>query len=322
MIDISIVIVNWNAKKFLEDCLISIYANKMDFKFEIFVVDNGSTDGSIELIRKKFPEVILIENKENLGFAKANNIGIKRAKGKYVCLINSDIVVKKGCFFELYNYMENSLKIGMTGPQLLNSDLTIQPSCKKLPTLWNNITRTFFLHRLFPNSPLFGAEEMTYFNHEVLVKVEALAGAFLMVRRNAIGQVGLLDEDFFIYSEDIDWSKRFWKNNWDIIFNPNAQAIHHDGGSSKRAPLRFYLEMIRAKLHYWRKHHNLVAIIIIHFILIFQHLIRVYLNSMIYIFYIHQHQENYQNIKQHMAAISLILRSLMHSKSISNIAQK
>ena len=309
MIDLSIIIVNWNTKKLLQDCLTSIYKDTKKFNIEIFVIDNGSTDGSINLINEKFPQVILIENKVNLGFAKANNVGITKSKGKYVCLVNSDIVVKSGCFSNLYNYMEEFLDIGIIGPQLLNSDFTIQASCKKLPTLWNNITRTFFLHRLFPQSSLFGTEEMTYFNHESMIKVEALAGAFLMVRKEALNQVGALDEDFFIYSEDIDWSKRFCDHNWDVVFNPMAQAIHRDGGSSKRAPVRFYLEMIKAKLHYWRKHRGLSSRILIHVIMLIQHVTRICLYSIFYVMNLRKSEEKYEEINRHIKAIGLIINN-------------
>ena len=305
-IDISIVIVNWNAKSLLRDCLKSIYETTKPFSIEILVIDNGSTDGSIKMIKSHFPHVKLIENENNLGFAKANNIGINKCRGKYVCLVNSDIVVRKRCFENLFNYMGEHLDVGMSGPQLLNTDLTIQVSCKQFPSLWNNVSRTFFLHRLFPKSSLFGAEEMSYFNHKSILNVDALAGAFLMVRNDTLKHVGVLDEDFFIYSEDIDWCKRFSDNGWEIIFYPKANAIHHDGGSSKRAPIRFYIEMLKAKLHYWEKHHSFIDTILIHLIMLIQHAIRLSINFIIYTIIPRKRQEKNQEIQGGIKALGLI----------------
>jgi GT2 family glycosyltransferase len=253
---LSIVIVSWNAQDYLLRCLKLIMAETSDFEVEIIVVDNASTDGTPELIREFFPQVKLICNGKNLGFAKANNIAIKESTGEYICLVNSDILVGKDCFKKLLEFMEENPRMGMIGPRTVNPDGTLQRSCFSFPSAWNNFCRALALDSLFPKSPLFGRRLMTFWPHDTVRGVDALNGCFLMVRREALNEVGLLDETFFIYGEDIDWCKRFREAGWDVVFFPGAEAIHYGGASSSNAPIRFYIEMHRADMQYWEKHHG------------------------------------------------------------------
>lgn len=253
--DLSIVIVNWNAKDYLVKCLESLFNQDIIGNFEIIVVDNASTDGSISAVQEKFPSVKLISNDNNLGFAKANNIGIKQSSGDYICLVNSDIVLLKDCIGNMIDYMNRYTKIGMLGPRILNPDMTMQPSCMGFPTLWNIFCRFMALDTLFPTSELFGGRLMRYFAHDAIRNAQVLNGCLLMVRRKALEEVGLLDEAFFIYGEDVDWCKRFGNTKWDTVFYPHAEAIHYGGASSSNAPIKFYIEMQRADLQYWIKHH-------------------------------------------------------------------
>ena len=257
--DISFIIVNWNAKIHLLECLESLVKESKGHDAEIIVVDNGSTDGSTGAVLEFFPGVILIENLKNLGFAMANNIGIKNCKGKYVCLVNSDVMVLGGSIGAMYDYMERHPAVGILGPQILNSDLTIQPSCKSFPTLWNCFCRTMALDSFFPKTRFFKGEFMTYWSHNTLSAVDIIVGCFWMVRRIAIDEVGLLDERFFIYSEDKDWCKRFHEKGWEVIYFPDAKVIHYGGASSANEPIRFYLEMQKANLQYWEKHHGSIS---------------------------------------------------------------
>ncbi len=252
----SIIIVSWNAKHYLAQCLDSLAHQVQPCNSEIVVVDNASSDGSYELVRDNFPDVKLIQTGRNLGFARANNIGMAQVRGKYVCLINSDVILREHCLSGLRNYMDQHPEIGILGPRILNPDLSIQESCKEFPTLWNSFCRALALDSLFRHSPTFSGSLMRYFAHDEIRPVDILSGCFWVVRRAALGQVGPLDEEFFMYAEDKDWCKRFWDAGWSVVYFPGAEAIHFGAASSSREPVRFYLEMNRANLLYWKKHYG------------------------------------------------------------------
>jgi GT2 family glycosyltransferase len=227
---------------------------------EIIVVDNASTDGSPEMVETLFPDVKVIRNKENLGFPKGNNIGVRAGKGRYVCLLNSDIRVFEDCFDALVGYMDQHQTVGMIGPKILNADLTHQSSCRNFPTLWNNFCLVTGLASAFRNSKIFSGEHMFYFKGDQLIEVDVLVGCFWMVRREAIDKFGLLDEEFFMYAEDLDWCKRCWKAGWSAVFFPEAKAIHYRGGSSaKQNPVWLALTQQNSVLRYWKKHHSAVG---------------------------------------------------------------
>jgi GT2 family glycosyltransferase len=250
------VIVNWNTRDLTLQCLRSIYAQLDSFTSQIIVVDNASEDDSVQVIRGEFPSVAVIENEENLGFAKANNRGLRECSGRYVLLINSDVVLRDGCFAALHEYIGQHPKIGVLGPRILNGDLTIQESCKEFPTVWNTLCRALALDTAFPHLRLFSSQLMKYWSHDDVRPVDILSGCFWMVRREALETVGPLDERFFMYAEDKDWCKRYWKAGWSIVYYPHAEAIHLAAASSSRDPVRFYLEMNRANLRYWKKHYG------------------------------------------------------------------
>src|SRR4030043_581437 len=274
--DVSVVIVSWNAQAFLVECLRSIRAFSGEVKVEIIVVDNASQDGSVEAVETQFREVRLIRNSENMGFAKANNIGISLATGHYVCLINSDIKILDGCIERLCEYMDAQPEIGLIGPRILNPDVTIQSSCRHFPSLWNNFCPAVGLDKVFSKSRFFGGEHMFYFTSDRIARVNVIVGCFMMVRRKALDSVGLLDERFFIYAEDIDWCKRFLEAGWQVVFFPEASAIHYRGGSSSHSPLRFALEQEKAVAQYWRKHHGLIGRVAFFVIRILQYGLRIF----------------------------------------------
>ena len=253
---LSIVIVTWNGKKYALECLDSLYELKAALSMEILVVDNASTDGTPDAIQEKFPDVTLIRNDENLGFAKANNIGIGLSRGKYLCLVNSDVVVPAGCLEGMTAYMEEHPDIGLLGPKMLSPDGGTGQSVMRLPTVWNSLCCALGMHSLFPDSNTFGGFLMNSYKYDVVDNVEVLTGWFWMVPRVALEKVGGLDEQFFMYGEDIDWSYRFLQAGWRVVFYPNAEALHYGAASSGQAPTRFYVEMRRANLQYFRKHHG------------------------------------------------------------------
>ncbi len=248
MFDLSIIIVNWNAKAFLLECLRSLARETKSLRAEIIVVDNASSDGSPETVQNEFPDVRILRNHANLGFAKANNLGIALSSGRYLFFVNSDIKVLPGCMHGMVDYMETNPAVGMIGPKVLNSDMTLQLSCRRFPSVWKMLGRALGLDRIFPR--------ITFHPHDKVRCVEMLSGCFWVVRREALNQVGFLDENFFMYAEDIDWCKRFWQAGWKVVYFPGAEVIHYGGASSSNAPIRFYTEMQRANLQYWKKHHS------------------------------------------------------------------
>jgi GT2 family glycosyltransferase len=283
MVDLSIIIVNWNAKRYLLQCLQSIRETVGALQTETIVVDNGSSDGSVDSARTEFPWAMIAESRDNLGFAKANNTGIRASRGKYVCLINSDVVVLDGCFRILYDYMERHPTVGMVGPKMLGSSRETRRSTMSFPTLGNNFSRAVALDSIFPQSRLFGRYLMAFREFSAVREVDVLNGFFWMIRKQALGEVGLLDERFFFYGEDIDLCRRFAQGRWLRIYHPGAAAIHFGGVSSARQPLRFFIEMQRANLQYWRKHHGLSGALEYSWILFLNHVLRLLGYSLKYV---------------------------------------
>src|SRR5580704_2737953 len=259
---ISIVIVTWNGKKYVAECLDSLQAYINDSTAEVIVVDNASTDGTPELVRDSYPGATLIRNEKNLGFAKANNIGIRRASGEYICLINSDVRVHDGCIEKIVEYMKKDPRIGLLGPKMLGADGKAYRSYMGAPTLWRCFCRALALDDLFPNSKIFGGFLMPYFKMDRIAEVDVLNGWFWVTRRDALNEVGLMDDTLFKYGDDLDWSKRFHDAGWKLIYFPDVESLHYGGASSARAPIKFSVEMQRANFQYWQKHHGLTSQIV------------------------------------------------------------
>lgn len=257
--EVSVIIVTWNGKRYALECLSSLQENTGHLRVEVIVVDNKSTDGTPEEIRRQFPDVALIQNVSNLGFAKANNIGLAVARGRYLCLVNSDVVVPPGCLENMLSFMERNPRIGMLGPKMLAPGGGIGQSVMRLPTVWNTLCCSLGLHNLVPRSKLFGGFLMNDYPYDSIDDVEVLTGWFWMVSRPAFEEVGGLDEQFFMYGEDIDWSYRFRRAGWRVVFFPQSAALHYGAASSAQAPTRFYVEMRRANLQYFRKHHGRIG---------------------------------------------------------------
>lgn len=253
---LSIIVVTWNGKKYAIECLESLKSISATLDHEIIVVDNASTDGTPEAIRELFPNVKLIETGANLGFAKGNNIGMAASRGKYVCLVNSDVVIPNGCFEHLVDFMDENPDIGMLGPKMLSPDGGVGASVMRLPTVWNTLCCSLGLHAIFPKSRLLGGFSMDAYPYDSIDDVEVLTGWFWVIPRRALDVVGGLDEQFFMYGEDIDWSHRFKSAGFRVVFYPGAEALHYGAASSGEAPARFYVEMRRANLQYFRKHHG------------------------------------------------------------------
>lgn len=234
------------------------------------------------MVEKDFPSVKLIRNPENYGFAKANNIGIRAAEGKYVCLVNSDTILKDDCLDKMCEYLEANTEIAVLGPKLLWKDLSLQWSCRKFPSLWNTLCPALGLTRLFPRVPFLSGEHMGYFQHDKIIEVDALVGAFLMVRSEAISSVGLMDENYFFYCEEIDWCKRFKNAGWKVVFYPQAQVVHLGQGSASQEPERFKRQFILSNVRYWKEHHNCIERALFYMIVLGRHSIRLAINAFLY----------------------------------------
>ena len=256
---ISVIIVSWNACRYLRDCLSSVRETAGPLVREIIVVDNASTDGSPDVVAKEFPEVTLIRSSENLGFARANNVGIRRASSALLGLINSDVIVHPGCLERLARHLEEHNEVGLAGPRIAGGDGRLQLTCRRFPTVWNLACCILGLDRVLPRWPLFSGLEMRHWDYTRQGEAEVLSGCFWLARKAAIEQVGGLDERFFFYAEDVDWCKRLRDAGWKISFIPEATATHFGGGSSSNAPLRYSIEMLRANLLYWKKHHGVLG---------------------------------------------------------------
>jgi hypothetical protein len=260
---LSIVIVSWNTCDLLEQCLRSIFAHPPADDFEVWVVDNESHDGSQEMVQANFPLVHLLGNGANSGFARANNEAIRRTCGKYILLLNPDTLVMPGTLDKLIQFMDGNPEAGVAGPRLLNPDQSLQVSCYPRPTLFREFWRMFHLDPLSPQ----GTYPMERWSIEACKEVDVLKGACLILRREMLNQVGLLDEDYFIYSEEVDLCYRVQKAGWKLYWVPQAQLIHFGGQSTQQVAQEMFLMLYKGKVLYFRKHYSRLEVQIYKFIL-------------------------------------------------------
>lgn len=239
-IDLSVVILNFNTVSLTRTCLKTLLASSLGrYTMEVIVCDNGSNDGSREMIKKEFARVVFIDNKRNLGFAAGNNPGIKKAKGRYVLLLNTDTEVPKETLRTMLSYMDEHPEVGASTCKLILSDGSIDPACHRgFPTLWVAFTYVMKLERLFPKTRLFGEYHQGYKDFSTVHDVDCISGAFFLVRHEVIKTVGLLDEDYFMYGEDIDWAYRIRGHGWRITYNPTATILHKKKQSGRANVLR------------------------------------------------------------------------------------
>lgn len=226
---LSVIILSFNTRGLLENCLKAVYnSEKIDLKdIEVIVVDNNSSDGSGEMVKKNFIQVKLIKNKKNIGFSAGNNIGIRQSQGQYVLLLNSDTIVYPQTLISMIRMIEKDGQIGAGTCRLELLDGHLDPACHRgFPTPWNAFCYFVGLEKLFPKSGFFGGYHQGWKNSIEIHEVDVISGAFFLVRREVIDKVGLLDERFFIYGEDIDWCYRIKQAGYKIIFNPRVKALH------------------------------------------------------------------------------------------------
>ncbi len=253
--ELSVIIVSYNVKYFLEQCLHSVLRASEGLSVEIIVVDNNSVDGSARLVREKFPDIHFIENKENVGFSKANNQAIRVARGKYILLLNPDTVVEEDTFPKVIGFMNDNPQAGALGVKMIDGKGNFLPESKRgLPTPWVAFCKMSGLSKLFPNSRKFGKYHLTYLDKNEIHEVDVLSGAFMLLRKEALDKVGLLDETFFMYGEDIDLSLRIIQGGYKNYYFPRTTIIHYKGESTKKGSLNYVKVFYKAMIIFTQKH--------------------------------------------------------------------
>ena len=261
MPDLSIVILNYNTRERLLECLASLRRDDVPNprhtpSTEVLVVDNHSDDGSADAVERQFPEVTLIRAPRNGGFAYGNNLALRRASGRLLLLLNPDTVVPGGAFATLVRYMDEHPRVGACGPRLVRPDGSLDLACRRsFPTLSVSLYRLLGLSRLFPRSRRFGRYNLTYLDPSVETEVDSVVGACMLVRREVIDQVGLLDETFFLYGEDLDWAYRMKQRGWIVMYVPSVTIVHHKGESSRQQSTAMTLAFYDAMRIFYRKHY-------------------------------------------------------------------
>ena len=245
---LSIIIVNYNVEYFLEQCVNSVLKALSEIKGEIIVVDNCSIDGSVEMVKNKFPEVNLIENKENTGFAKANNQAIEIASGEYILLLNPDTVVEEDTFTKCLEFLDHNVDVGGLGVKMIDGKGEFLPESKRgLPTPWVAFYKIFGLSSIFRKSRKFGRYHLSYLDKNKNHQIEILSGAYMLMRKSALDKVGFLDEKFFMYGEDIDLSYRLIKAGYLNYYYSDTSIIHYKGESTKKSSVNYVFVFYKYK---------------------------------------------------------------------------
>lgn len=253
--DLSVIIVNYNVCAFLDQCLQSVRQAMKNLDVEVFVVDNSSVDGSVPMVREKFPWVQLLTNKTNVGFSKANNQAIRKAKGRYILLLNPDTVIEENTLDLCYRFMEEHPDAGSLGVKMVDGRGRFLPESKRsLPTPWVAFSKIFGLSKLFPRSRFFSRYHLGYLDKDQTHQVEVLSGAFMFIRSAVLDKTGIMDEDFFMYGEDIDLSYRILKAGYRNYYYPEPNIIHYKGESTKKGSLNYVLTFYNAMIVFANKH--------------------------------------------------------------------
>ena len=255
VVNLSIVIVSWNVKDLLGECLKSIYENKGDLKIEIIVVDNASSDQTVEMVKEKFKNVKLIANANNLGFSRANNQGIEISTGEYILALNPDTKVLPDTLKKMVDFMDKNYKIGISGCKHLNPNLTLQPSVRRFPTVLPILLILTKIAKIIPGIRILRDYFAKDFDYKITQPAQQVAGSFFMIRAQTIEEIGVFDESFFIWFEEVDYCKRAKEAGWQIWFNSDAEIIHYGGQSfEQKITLEKQLLFFKSAMYYFKKH--------------------------------------------------------------------
>jgi GT2 family glycosyltransferase len=267
VVDLSIIIVSWNVRSLLQTCLKSVEVEQGALRLEIIVVDSGSDDGSPEMVREQFPQVHLIVREDNVGFPLGNNIGLAEANGRYLLLLNPDTEVVGDALSRMVGYLDGNPDVGVVGGQLLNPDNTVQSSRRRFPTVATAFFESTWFQPFAPKGILrrYYAEDI---DDGETADVDWVKGACLMTRKTILDEVGPLDADYFMYSEELDWCKRIKMAGWRVVYFPEAKIIHYEGKSSEQAVTARHINFQRAKLRYFHKYHGMMIMILLRIFLL------------------------------------------------------
>jgi GT2 family glycosyltransferase len=272
---VSVIIVNYNSREFILLALESLFRAARHTATEIIVVDNASTDESVEQIGNIFPEVQLIKNTKNLGFAAANNIGIKQSAGEYILLINPDTVVPENLFEKMIRFMQQTPDAGAMGCKILNADGSFSVDSRhSVPSPVTALWRQLGLDRFFPKSRIFGRYNLTYLDPDKTYPVDAVSGSFMFIRRTAVEKTGLLDEDYFMYCEDVDYCYRLNRSGWKVYYYPEISILHFKGESTPGNSFRYSRIFSHSLYLFYRKHFHRRYGLILHGLIILGVLLR------------------------------------------------
>jgi len=256
--DLSVIIVNWNTRELLLNCIESFYRTVNGLSSEIFVVDNGSSDGSADSVRRTFPEIELIKNERNLGFARANNQALRKRKGRYALLLNTDVILTPGAVETLVEFMDCNPTVGIAGGQLVNGDGSKQNSFDNFPSITAEAFNKSLLRILFPRR--YPSKRV---NYSAPVEVQSVIGACMIVRSRAIEEVGLLDEDYFFFLEETDWCYRMRRGKWRVCHVPHAKVVHFQGRTADLVKDRAKIEYYRSLYLFFKKHRGIGASVLL-----------------------------------------------------------
>jgi GT2 family glycosyltransferase len=252
---LGIIIISFNVRKLLKECLESVIRETRDTRYEIWVIDNHSRDDSVQMLKESFPQVHLIENTENLGFTRANNQAIAKCQRDLILLLNPDTIIQDGALDKMVRFMDENSDVGAAGCRVLNGDGTLQLACRRsIPTPAVAFYKLSGLSRLFPNSKVMSKYNLTYLDPNTTHEVDAVSGAFLLIRKQVVDRIGMLDEDFWIFGEDIDWCIRTKKAGWKVMYYPDAHIIHYKGVGCGTNSRKTSYEFYRAMYLFHKKH--------------------------------------------------------------------
>lgn len=259
MVDVAISIVTGGGKEYIDTCLESIIAGTKKVSFEIYVVDNATEDGTVELIRRKYPQVFLSVNAQTYGFSRNQNHNLSRMNARYVVLLNDDCEIQPDCFDRMAAFMDSHPECGAAGPKILNTDGTLQLSCRSFPSpdirmLLAGLFHNNFLKKLFPMNPFTRMYLLTDWDHSREREVDWVSGSCLMIRQEALKQVGFLDENYRMFVEDVDWCYRARKMGWKIFYAPQSAVVHHGARTTSRDPVPNILLHHKSMYRFYKKH--------------------------------------------------------------------
>jgi len=253
--ELSIVIVSWNVKELLQKCLDSIYKHQAKLRLEVIVVDNASTDNTIEMLKKDFPQTTVIANQKNLGFAAANNQGVLKSSSEFILVLNPDTEIVKDALSKMLEFMKKNHQIGIAGCKHLNPGWTLQPSVRRFPSFWPLFFILTKIAKIFPNIPVVYNYLAKDFNYKMTQPVDQVAGSFFLMRKKTLDEIGLFDENFFLWFEEVDLCKRAKDTDWQVWYNTEAEIIHHGGQSfNQRMTLKKQKLFFQSAWYYYKKH--------------------------------------------------------------------